>query len=118
MVRGFFSEDQVCLNKNITTCIFDYRFLAVDYTSDLEELKSDGVLGLAPSSQRTRAPVFIDELYQKGIIDNRVFSFYMAEDGGPINPEGAKESRITIGGYNASYLANTKYAKYLYPASE
>ena len=59
----------------------DFRFLAVDKTSDLNSLKADGVLGLAPSSQGTRSPLFIDELYQNGIIDNRIFAFYMAEDG-------------------------------------
>eukprot|EP00347_Sterkiella_histriomuscorum_P006554 403352331 len=112
-VRGFFSQDQVCLTpgETLATCITDYRFLAVDKTQDLDRLKADGVLGLAPSSQRTRASLFIDELYQNGIIDNRIFAFYMAEDG-QMNPEDSQQSKILFGGYNSSYFQDTKYAKY------
>lgn len=68
------------MTENITTCMMQYHMLAVDSTKDLKVLKADGVVGLAPSAQRTRAKIFIDELYQANIIDSRVFSFYLAND--------------------------------------
>lgn len=54
----------------------DFKMLAVERTSaDLSELMADGILGLAPSTQRTKASLFIEELYNNGIIDKRIFSF-------------------------------------------
>jgi hypothetical protein len=52
--------------------------LSVIQTVDLEGMMADGILGLAPSSQKTHADLFIDELYSHGIIEKRVFSFYIA----------------------------------------
>lgn len=60
-------------------------------------MKADGILGLAPSSQRTQSSVFINELFNSGIIDKRVFSFYITS--------GAFTSRITLGGYDLKYAA-------------
>ena len=43
--------------------------------SGIKSLKSGGVIGLAPSSQQTNAGVFIDQLYNNGIVMNKIFSF-------------------------------------------
>ena len=37
-------------------------------TTGLDGLSADGLLGLAPSNQRTLANVFIDKLYSQGVI--------------------------------------------------
>lgn len=42
--------------------------------------------------------MFIDELYNSGIIDQRIFSFYISK--------GEANSRITIGGYNLQKYAS------------
>lgn len=56
---------------------------------------SDGILGLAPSKQGTQASLFIDELYNNGLIDKRLFSFFISKS--------RDESRVTFGGVNMSY---------------
>jgi len=40
----------VCLSELNTTCIPDYKMLAIIQTTDLTGLQADGILGLAPSS--------------------------------------------------------------------
>lgn len=51
--------------------------LSIVSMRELDGLISDGILGLAPSNQRTEASLFIDELKNSGVIDKRVFSFYI-----------------------------------------
>lgn len=55
--------------------------LSVFQTIDLDGLMADGILGLAPSAQKTEADLFIDELYNAGVIDKRIFSLYIAPIG-------------------------------------
>jgi len=64
-------------------------------TQDLSGLKADGILGLSPSSQSTGAMLIVDELYNAGIIDSRIFSFYISS--------GVTSSKFTLGGYNMEY---------------
>jgi cathepsin D len=73
--------------------------LSVIATTGLDGLSSDGLLGLAPSNQMTLANVFIDKLYDAGVIDNKVFSFYLRP---------GKGSKFTVGGYdlNLAIAAN------------
>ena len=69
---GFKSEDLVCMTPS--QCAEDIRFLVATKTSDLEGLRADGILGLSPSNQMTEADMLLDELKEKGLIDERVFS--------------------------------------------
>ena len=69
--------------------------LSVFQTDDLTGLKADGIVGLSPSNQRSGAALFINELYNSGVIDQRVFGFYVSK--------GADTSKITIGGYDLKY---------------
>ncbi|CDW71184.1 eukaryotic aspartyl protease family protein [Stylonychia lemnae] len=94
---GYLSKDQVCLSKNQSTCMKDYSILSVFRTSELDSLQADGILGLAPSNQRTKSSVFVEELFKHGIIKERVFSFYVSK--------GQSSSRVTFGGYNMDYAA-------------
>jgi hypothetical protein len=50
-------------------CVDNMNMLSVIATTGLTGLSSDGLLGLAPSNQRTRSKVFINELYSRRIID-------------------------------------------------
>lgn len=54
-------------------------------------------MGLAPSNQRSNSKLFIDELYSKGIISDRIFSFYITQD--------TDSSVATFGGYNLDVFA-------------
>lgn len=91
------SLDQVCLTQDNTTCLNDYKLLSVYRTSQLKAMKADGILGLAPSSQRTQAQLFVERLYDEGIIDQKLFSFYITK--------GEESSRVTFGGYDLKYAA-------------
>jgi hypothetical protein len=44
-------------------CATNYKLLAVFLETDLSNLQCDGILGLAPNSQNTKADVFLDRLY-------------------------------------------------------
>jgi hypothetical protein len=66
-------QDTVCLTAN--TCADDVSFLGVVVTTGLEGLKSDGILGLAPSNQGSEADMFLDELFYAGLISSRVIAF-------------------------------------------
>lgn len=97
-VWGYKSMDMVCLDSDDSgTCFPNYSFLSVFEAKDLEGLQSDGILGLAPSSQNTTAELFIDRLVRHGLITERVFAFSL---GGT-----DESSKVTFGGYD---LANTK----------
>jgi len=78
-----------------SSCISDFNFLSVVQTQDLNGLKADGIIGLSPSTQNTQASLFVDELYNSGIIDQRIFSSYMSE--------GVTSSVATFGGYSMDY---------------
>lgn len=92
-VIGYTSKDRVCLEPEAAlSCFSDYTFLSVFKTSDLESLQSDGILGLAPSSQNTHAELFIDRLYAQNVISNRLFAFSL---GGT-----DEKSLVTFGGYD------------------
>ena len=45
-----------------------FQLLAITHVDGLEGLYGEGVVGLAPTAQRTDASIFIDELYRSGII--------------------------------------------------
>lgn len=63
-------------------------------------MKADGILGLSPSSQRSTASLFVDELYNAGIIDQKMFSFYISK--------GVTSSRVTFGDYTLDYADPSK----------
>ena len=67
--------------------------LSVIKIEGLSGLMSDGVVGLAPTAQRTQASVLIDELYWNRIISDRVFSFKL----NPLSSD--KPSTLTLGSY-------------------
>jgi cyclophilin family peptidyl-prolyl cis-trans isomerase len=73
--------------------------LSVYRTSELKSMKSDGILGLAPSTQRSASSVFIKELQKAGVIDKQMFSFYITK--------GDLSSRVIFGGYDLKYAANS-----------
>lgn len=56
------------------SCLSDYKFIAITEEKDMIHMVSSGVLGLAPSSQRSNSKMFISELYNAGIIKQKVFS--------------------------------------------
>eukprot|EP00347_Sterkiella_histriomuscorum_P014563 403360402 len=93
--QGILSQDQVCLTSDDSSCMKDYNMLSVFQTSDLQELQADGILGLAPSNQRTKSSVFVEELFKSGVIAERIFSFYISK--------GFSTSRVTFGGYDLKY---------------
>ena len=117
---GYFSKEMICLkekpqlfnaprqtqlqesadtgqtpaHRETTSCIENFKMLSVIKIEGLSGLMSDGVVGLAPTAQRTQASVLIDELYWNRIISDRVFSFKL----NPLSSEG-KTSTLTLGSY-------------------
>ena len=91
------SKDALCLETLNLTCVSDFKMLSVVQTSGLDGLSSDGIIGLAPSNQKTKSALFVDELFNAGQIDKRIFSF-------KINSiESGKQSLFTLGGFNTQY---------------
>ena len=98
-VKGYLSQDQVCLSDRDDACVKDYKLLTINYAKDFAGLKADGVLGLAPSNQGGNSNLFIDELYNAGVVKQKTFGFYLAPY--------TETSRIIIGGIDMKY-ANTR----------
>lgn len=69
-------------------------------TEALNGLMADGILGLAPSTQKTKASLFIEELYNSRVIEKKVFSFSIQYN---------NQSVFTVGGYDANKYAPTGY---------
>ena len=68
--------------------------LSITNIEGLEGLTSDGIVGLAPTSQRTQASVLIDELYWNRFINEKVFSFKLSK------PGDQRKSTLTLGSYS------------------
>jgi len=63
-MKGIKGEDTVCLTND--KCAQDVLFLRAIQTTGLAGLRADGILGLSPSSQGSKADMLLDELfYQK-----------------------------------------------------
>ena len=54
----------------------DYKMLDVFESKDLSNVRSSGLVGLSPAFDY-RNNRFMDDLKQKGVIENRVFSFFI-----------------------------------------
>ena len=113
---GYVSSDRICLEQpkehpeeepllqqtplGITTtivkdlCLPDFKMLSVINIQGLEGLTSDGIVGLAPTSQRTQASVLIDELYWNRFINEKVFSFKLSK------PGDQRKSTLSLGSYS------------------
>ena len=87
--------DQLCLTEDKETCVPDFKMLSVVQTVDLAGLKCDGILGLSPSAQRQKSGLFMDELKERGIIDERIFTL-------ALNGEADNGHMATFGGYDLS----------------
>lgn len=75
------------------------KFLSVFSASEIEDLKADGVMGLAPIFQDgTKGDLIIDHLYNSNKISQRVFSLKLL-----LNSE-SDESTIEVGGYDSTYV--------------
>lgn len=66
--------------------------LVIEESWDLKGLYADGILGMAPTSQRGKADLVVQKLYEQGSIPENVFSFQVGALDEP--------SVVTIGGYD------------------
>ena len=67
-------------------------FIATTNQQGLSGMTSDGILGLAPVARGQGASLFIEQLYNKGMIDQNLFAFAIGKD--------FEKSRVMIGGFN------------------
>ena len=101
---GYIAKDKVCLSRDDQACVDEFLFVEVHETVDLDGLRSNGVLGLSPSSTdynmmsgSVMSNSYMQNLKQTGIIDEMVFSLYISiED---------EQSAFTAGGYDIDRFA-------------
>jgi hypothetical protein len=102
-VEGWESTDRVCLDSSqdgllSKNCLPSHKFLSIYLSNELTDLEADGILGLAPSTQGTTGnKLFIEELYNAGIIGQKMFSMSFGSSPSDVN------SKIVFGGYNLDY---------------
>mmetsp|Transcript_17739 Transcript_17739/g.12676 ORF Transcript_17739/g.12676 Transcript_17739/m.12676 type:complete len:245 (+) Transcript_17739:319-1053(+) len=90
---GLLSAEQACLEKDQKTCV-DLKMLSVVQNTGLEGLDADGLMGMAPSNQDTQAKIYIEELYNAGIVSEQVFGFYLSA---------TEPCKLTLGGYDPNF---------------
>lgn len=71
--------------------------IVIQNTRDFEGLQADGILGMSPTHHDEKGELLIEELYNQGEIDARIFSMQI----GDLN----EESVITLGGYDLERYA-------------
>ena len=77
--------------------IEDVEFLLVYMAEDLEALKADGLLGLAPNAPSDHPyDTLVTDMYNQGMIRDNVFSMYLAKTD--------VQSKLWIGGFDANYV--------------
>lgn len=72
-IEGYEIFDRVCLDDTTQglqekNCLPRFTMLGIYLSHELDDLKADGILGLAPSNQGSRSKLFVEELYNAGII--------------------------------------------------
>ena len=109
--KGFIASDRVCLDTNTTSCVDDQLWIAIEQSTDLDAMKCDGILGLSPGDvslqdderralRGNNTNRFIENLYEQGKIQERVFSFFLSEYNNY-----REIPAFTIGGYDIEKFA-------------
>ena len=98
-VKGTISKDLVSINDLSAT----HSFVLSGEDKNLNNLISDGILGLAFNKFSPGYPTFIESLKSQGLIKNGIFSIYLSE-----NEYYSKKSALTIGGYDSDYYGSGK----------
>ena len=118
-IVGHPAQDRACFSSDDSKCIHDISFLTVVNSADLEALRGDGLIGLAPTPNqdgemsdplKNGVPGFITQLknseqYKKEF--EAMFSIYLSNDE-------QSPGKITFGGYDMALAANGKTQKDVY----
>ena len=75
------------------------EFLGVDYEEDMGDDEDDGLIGLGVSSDSD--VLFVDKLFEAGLITDRVFSTYFTEH--------KHENHIYFGGFSEDYASEDDF---------
>ena len=79
-VEGYIVSDHIALSQSYWAQAKNFTFLSIFHAKGMEQLEMDGLLGLAPPQKKDKsASFFIDELEEDGIIDERMFSIFLAD---------------------------------------
>ena len=82
-VLAFEAKDNVCLDEAAKVCT-DSVFANVVVQKGLDGLQADGIIGLAPTphtnAQNFTSVLFIEKLYEGGMIDAPIFSLMIDSD--------------------------------------
>ena len=93
---GYLAEDQVCLSSGTEACLPKYKFLTVTQTEDFNQMAFDAMLGQSYGTLGYNTGIFIDELFNAGLVKEKVFSFYLTRT--------PSDSRCIFGGYDSKYI--------------
>jgi hypothetical protein len=88
---GKYGQDTVCISPD--TCASEVHLLTSMFNINLEAVQADGILGLSPSTHDPETELYIEQLYNQGLIENKVFSFL-------IDQFDSSGSKVTIGDYS------------------
>ena len=96
-VYGIEASDRFCLNNSTEHCAEDFNFILVDNETDLDGLKSSGLIGLSPKKYENGSDLYVSKMKEVGAIDEEVFSISIGT--------GQDKSYITFGGYDLERFA-------------
>ena len=69
-VKGYVASDNVCLSTNLTSCVEEQIWIAIEESNDLDAMKADGILGLSPGKLEINGERLLKNEDSKGFIDN------------------------------------------------
>ena len=73
-------------------CVADFEFFVITNQTGLNH--NDGILGLSPAHESQNGPSYIKALYEQGIIDEEVATFWLNF----YTPDDIEKSIVTLGG--------------------
>ena len=109
--KGELFQDRVCLDSGAQICVDNLKMLGLTSASQLNNVRSSGLIGMGPMPFDYRCELFVSRLKQTRQIPKALFSIYITdyfkalEELGPTyagyqDGNIAKGSTIMIGGYD------------------
>ena len=100
-IKGRVVNDDISITNSPKTTAHNVNFLSVFEAKELQQLESDGLLGLSPNTERKgqsgeKIHLLVEELKNDKVIDHAMFAMYLRDK--------SEQSIVHFGGYDQSVV--------------